>query len=85
VLRCGPAQVMAEASDTCLHSLFYYVHNPRMLRTLMEHATKEKAGKVRASCQEYVRRVLVEWTAPECERHGGLEALEECIKVRWLA
>jgi len=76
---------MAEASDTCLHSLFYYVHNPRMLRTLMEHATKEKAGKVRASCQEYVRRVLVEWTAPECERHGGLEALEECIKVRWLA
>ena len=42
---------MAEASDTCLHSLFFYVHNPRMLRPLMEHTTKEKAGRVRASCQ----------------------------------
>eukprot|EP00854_Cymbomonas_tetramitiformis_P005528 gene5528-6705_t len=53
-------QIMTESADVCIHGLIHYLHNSRFVPKLTDAGIKDRDKKIRACCQEYLRRVLVE-------------------------
>ena len=79
-MRClFVAQIMAESADACLHSLYHYCHNPRLVPQLVNTAAKDRDRKIRACCQEFLRRLLAEWSDQSLER--GLDHIADCIRA----
>ncbi|KAK3241272.1 hypothetical protein CYMTET_48942 [Cymbomonas tetramitiformis] len=59
-------QIMTESADVCIHGLIHYLHNSRFVPKLTDAGIKDRDKKIRACCQEYLRRVLVEWGSADC-------------------